>query len=40
MSYNKDTDEVYAGGIGTLERWTVAGSEVILVVGEVEKEYL
>lgn len=29
MSYNKDTDEVYAGGIGILEKWVFSGSEVI-----------
>ncbi|XP_061169585.1 uncharacterized protein LOC133178950 isoform X2 [Saccostrea echinata] len=27
MSYNKDTDEVYAGGIGVLEKWKFTGSE-------------
>ncbi|XP_078326818.1 uncharacterized protein LOC111123425 isoform X3 [Crassostrea virginica] len=27
MSYNKETDEVYAGGIGTLEKWIFSGSE-------------
>ncbi|XP_062602981.1 uncharacterized protein LOC134264735 isoform X3 [Saccostrea cucullata] len=27
MSYNKDTDEVYAGGIGVLEKWKFSGSE-------------
>lgn len=29
MSYNKDTDEVYAGGIGILEKWMFSGSEVV-----------
>ncbi|XP_065932009.1 uncharacterized protein [Magallana gigas] len=37
MSYNKDTDEVYAGGIGILEKWMFSGSEHAAYVQKREK---
>ena len=28
MAYNRDVDEIYLGGVGTLEKWKVSGAEV------------
>jgi hypothetical protein len=28
MAYNRETDDVYVGGIGILQKWKINGSEV------------
>ncbi|XP_033728434.1 uncharacterized protein LOC117317673 isoform X2 [Pecten maximus] len=37
MAYNREIDEVYIGGVGTLEKWKVTGSEHAATVSRVLK---
>ncbi|XP_021354118.1 uncharacterized protein LOC110450754 isoform X2 [Mizuhopecten yessoensis] len=37
MAYNREADEVYIGGIGTLEQWKVTGSEHAATLSRVLK---
>ena len=36
LVYNREEDEIYAGGVGFLEEWRITGAEVrILYIGQV-----